>query len=277
MRQTITIATSLAPGKDIRIQREAVNSWCRLGFTVVSVNCIEEIAKLKSSFPEIEFIEAFSDARRQFGKPYIYFDDIIACLWERDSDICGIVNSDIHFLEQGLYPFLLEEGAGSFIYGSRMDVEALNQVKGRIIHDGFDYFFFDRKVIATYPPSRFCIGMPCWDYWAVLSPLFWGISIKKVVTSHAYHIRHTVNWSDGISNMLFRSELLRHIKPLSAGAASAYYMLAFMDRYSFKISLGNDEYDRKQLKYMRPHIKKVITRGDIQGEIIDELLFLRRK
>ncbi|SFL68931.1 hypothetical protein [Pelosinus propionicus] len=276
MSQPITIATSLAPGKDVKIQKEAVNSWHRLGFVVISINCAEEIAVLKSSFPEIEFIEVARDARQQFGKPYIYFDDILACLWERESSLCGIVNSDICFLKHEFYSFLTKEGRDSFIYGSRIDISTFNHVNGRVIQDGFDYFFFDRKVIAAYPASQFCIGMPCWDYWAVLSPLFLGVAVKKVMTAHAYHIIHKVNWNNTISSRLFH-ELLHHIKPLSAVAASANYMLSFIDRYSLKLNLQSEGGSRKQLQNLLPQIKKVLTKGDIQGEIIDELLFLRRK
>ncbi len=276
MSHQITIATSLAPGKNLEIQREAVNSWKQLGFAVLSINCAEEAAVLELAFPDIEFVEVARDARIQFGRPYIYFDDIMACLWERGSDLCGIVNSDIYFLKNEFYSFLTKEGSDSFVYGSRIDIESFTHLNGRVIQDGFDYFFFDKKVIAMYPASQFCMGMPCWDYWAVLSPLFAGVPMKKVITSHAYHIIHKVNWNNTISNRLFQ-ELLHHIKPLSAGAASVYYMLGLIDRYSQKLSFQSGGDSKKHLQYLIPHIKKVITKGEIQGEIIDELLFLRRK
>lgn len=277
MRPTITIATSLAPAKDIKIQREAVESWQRLDFRVLSVNCAEEAAVLKRSFPGMEFVEVFRDARKQFRKPYVFFDDMMSCLGKQSSELCGIVNSDIYFPDKELYPFLIAEGTGSFIYGSRMDVEALDERKGKMIQDGFDFFFFDRRISATYPSSRFCIGIPCWDYWAVLSPLFLGINVKKVITPHAYHIKHDVSWDNRISQLVFRRELLRHIKPLSVNAASVHYILAFMDRYSLKLHTGDAKYDRELLPYQVPRIRKVITKEEIRGEVIDELVFLRRK
>ncbi len=276
MSHQITIATSLAPGKNIEIQREAVNSWKRLGFAVLSINCGEEAAVLKLAFPDIEFVESARDARMQFGRPYIYFDDIMACLGERGSDLCGVVNSDIYFLRNEFFSFLAQEGSNSFVYGSRIDIESFTHLNGRFIQDGFDYFFFDKKVIAMYPESQFCMGMPCWDYWAVLSPLFAGVSMKKVITPHAYHKIHKVNWNNLISNRLFQN-LLHHIKPLSANAASVYYILGLIDRYSQKLSFPSGADSKNHLQYLSPHINKVITKGEIQGEIIDELLFLRRK
>jgi hypothetical protein len=275
MIENMTIATSLAPGKEIDIQREAICSWKKIGFTVISVNCEEEIALLKPHFPTIEFVRVFKDARNQYGKPYVYFDDVITSLGKQDSGICGIVNSDIHLVKEDFYSFLLKEAVGSFVYGSRVDVGELTSTGGEVVQEGFDYFFFDKSVIAAYPPSAFCMGLPCWDYWAILAPLFSGIPVKKVMTPHAYHIKHKVNWNNETSKILFHYLLLRHVRPLSIEAASPYYILAFIDRYSRELTLYDENCDRDIRQESLPHIKKVITKGEIQGRIIDKLLFLR--
>lgn len=275
MSQNITIATSLAPGKEIEVQREAIFSWEKNGFTVISINCEEEVAFLKPYFPTVEFIQIFKDGRNQYGKPYVYVDDILNSLAKRESGICGIVNSDIHFTKKKLYSFLLKEAVGSFVYGCRIDVEELINGRGKVIKEGFDYFFFDKSVIASYPSSALCMGLPCWDYWAVLVPLFSGIPVKKIMTPHAYHIEHNVNWNNETSKSLFYYLLLQHVRPLSAGAASPYYILEFIDRYSKKMTF--DESVRNETwQELCPHIKNVITKGEIKGRIIDELLFLRR-
>jgi hypothetical protein len=275
MIQKMTIATSLAPGKEIDIQREAVSGWQKIGFTVISVNCEEEITILKPHFPTIEFVRVFKDARKQYGKPYVYFDDIMTVLLKQDCKVCGIVNSDILLVKAELYSLLLKEAVGSLIYGSRMDVEKLTSTGGEVVQEGFDYFFFDKSVIATYPPSAFCLGLPCWDYWAILAPLFSGIPVKKVMTPHAYHIRHKVNWNNEISNQLFHYLLLRHIRPLSIEAASPYYILEFIERYSRKLTLYDENYDKETRQKLVSQIKEVIIKGEIQGRIIDKLLFFR--
>ena len=87
----ITIATSLAPGKDLHNQRMAINSWLKLGFKVISMNSTEEIAVLQSDFSDIEFVKVHRDGRDKFTKPYIYFDDCLAYVAESESKICGIV------------------------------------------------------------------------------------------------------------------------------------------------------------------------------------------
>lgn len=270
----ITIATSLAPGKEINIQREAINSWGKIGFTVISVNSEEEITVLKPHFPTIEFVRVSKDARNQYGKPYVYFDDIMTSLWKQDSRICGIVNSDIHLVKEEFYSFLLKEAADSFVYGSRIDVEELKCTRGQVVQEGFDYFFFDKLIITAYPPSVLCMGLPCWDYWAVLTPLFSGISVKKVMTPHAYHIKHKVNWNDETSTALFRYLLMQHVRPLSIEATSPYYMLSFIDRYSSKITLYDEGPSREKSRITSPQIRKVITKGGRRGRIVDELLFL---
>lgn len=275
MIQKMTIATSLAPCKEMDIQREAVCSWQKIGFTVISVNCEEEITILKPHFPTIEFVRVFKDARKQYGKPYVYFDDIITVLLKQDCKVCGIVNSDIQLVKTELYSLLLKEAVGSLIYGSRTDVEKLTSTGGEVVQEGFDYFFFDKSVIAAYPPSAFCLGLPCWDYWAILAPLFSGIPVKKVMTPHAYHIKHKVNWNNEISNQLFHYLLLRHIRPLSIEAASPYYILEFIERYSRKLSLYDENYDKETRQKLVSQIKEIIIKGKIQGRIIDKLLFFK--
>ncbi|EIW23152.1 hypothetical protein [Pelosinus fermentans] len=157
MIQKMTIATSLAPGKEIDIQREAVSSWKKIGFTVISVNCEEEITILKPHFPTIEFVRVFKDARKQYGKPYVYFDDIMTVLLKQDCKVCGIVNSDIQLVKAELYSLLLKEAVGSLIYGSRMDVEKLTSTRGEVVQEGFDYFFLISRLLQLTPHLHFVL------------------------------------------------------------------------------------------------------------------------
>ena len=97
MLNKITIATSLAPTKDLGIQENALNSWLHCGFKVVALNVQSEIDLLRYHFPDIEFVAPKRDASERYGKPYIYIDDILAYFARQNCKICGIVNSDIHF------------------------------------------------------------------------------------------------------------------------------------------------------------------------------------
>lgn len=223
----ITIVTSLAPGKDVKNQQMAIDSWIKMGFNVVAVNAVEEIAVLHAYFPNIEFVIAKRDGREEFSKPYIYFDDCLAYFATSNAKICGIVNSDIYFLKDQFYTFIKKEGENSFIYGSRVDVRSLENLNGKFFAQGFDYFFFDKQVIFQYPASNFLIGLPMWDFWAVLVPLFVAIPVKKVTTPHAYHIIHKTNW-DHTTWQVFRNELLKYIKPI-AGLPIEKYPICLLE------------------------------------------------
>lgn len=237
IEEVITIATSLAPGKDLHNQRMVINSWLKIGFKVISMNSQEEIAVLQPYFSDIEFVTVDRDGRNKFTKPYIYFDDCLAYFATSDSKICGIVNSDIYLLKEEFYSFLKKEAVHSFVYGSRVDVETVDDLKGDFFDLGFDYFFFDKQIVSHYPQSNFLIGLPMWDFWAVLIPIYFRIPVKKVITPHAYHITHKANW-DHKNWCVFRDELLRYIKPMNNLPIGRYsmYLLAEIAKHSIKIA-----------------------------------------
>lgn len=239
--EVITIATSLAPSKDLHNQCMAINSWLKLGFKVISMNSAEEIAVLQPFFSDIEFVQAHRDGRHKFTKPYIYFDDCLAYFAKCESKICGIVNSDIYLLKEEFYALLTKEAVHSFVYGCRIDVQSLEDLNGEFFELGFDYFFFDKQIVSYYPQSNFLIGLPMWDFWVVLIPIYFRIPVKKVITSHAYHIIHKTNWDHKVW-CVFRDELLRYIKPMNSLPISIYpmYLLAGIAKHSIAISLWDD-------------------------------------
>ncbi len=204
----IAIVTSLAP-RDFAIQRQAVDSWVENGFKVLSMNALEEIHILKSEFTNVEFVRAERNAADQFGKPYIFFDDVLNYFRKSNARICGIVNSDIYLrrLNETWMSKLYDEAVGSMVYGVRIDVHDLEYRSDGVPYDlGFDFFFFDREILSIYPKEDFCIGLPWWDYWAVLIPMLHGIPTKRLNIPFAYHVKHTVNWKETLWS-LFGSKI----------------------------------------------------------------------
>jgi len=190
----LTIATSIAP-KRLDEQKEAIESWRKIGFDVVSINCPDEIQRLREFFPKVRFVQARRNARELLGKPLIYFDEFLKFFQRSGSEICGIVNSDIHLVaDQGIVPFIKTHAQNSLIYGSRTEVDSLDLLEGEVCQTGFDFFFFDKSLISCFPESEFCIGMPWWDYWVPLIPAVEGFQTKRLVSPFAYHIRHTCEW-----------------------------------------------------------------------------------
>ncbi|WP_186429892.1 nucleoside-diphosphate sugar epimerase/dehydratase [Clostridium sp. BSD9I1] len=214
--ETITVATSISP-KDIENQRNAINTWIELGFHVVSLNCIEEYEKLKPYFPDIEFVVVKRDARNEYGKPYVYFDDFMEFFRNCDSKICGIINSDIYlFVESHIFKnYIYKQAEKSIIFGSRMDVKSLDSLIGTMLNNGFDYFFFDREISFLYPKEEFCIGQPVWDYWIILIPILNKVRIKKIINPIAYHIKHPLNWSSETGAKFLKRILKNHGDKLS--------------------------------------------------------------
>jgi len=206
----MTIATSIAP-KEIKKQAKAIESWRKLGFRVVSINCIEEITVLRQSFPNVEFVPAKRDAREILGKPLIYFDDFLEYFRETNCEFCGIVNSDVLLAgNEGIVSYIQSQAKGSMVYGSRTDVESLEHLDGEVYQNGFDFFFFDKSLISCFARSEFCLGMPWWDYWAPLIPMLEGFPVKRLISPLAYHILHQLDW-DEKNWLLFAKKFFGHL------------------------------------------------------------------
>lgn len=189
------LATSIYP-RELERQKSALKSWQELGFEVVSINAPDEMQKIKGYFPSVKFIKAERDARKEVGKPCIYFDDFVSFLRQSGEEISGIVNSDIFLhADSNFTDFIKKEALGSVLFGSRLDVDDLECIQGRFYHEGFDYFFFDKAVLSAYPQSDFCVGMPWWDYWAPLVPMMKGIPAKRLITPVVRHLRHKQNFT----------------------------------------------------------------------------------
>ncbi len=215
----ITIATSIAP-MNIELQQDAIATWMKLGFDIISVNSGEEINLIKEHFSGVKFVKADRNALPISGKPYIYFDDILHVLESTGVQICGIVNSDIYlFADENLIDFIGKEARDGFVFGSRIDINSLNSLTGEEYFKGFDYFFFSREIIKAYGQTDFCLGVPWWDYWAPLMPIIKGFPVKQLITPFAYHIQHPIRWSSkyykyyGIKflDYLMRKDILKHM------------------------------------------------------------------
>ncbi len=231
MKQTI-IATSIAPF-NIDTQYAATLSWSNAGFRVISVNSTEELNILKKHFPHVDFLETPRHAKMSFGKPYVYFDDILQALNQEEYTTVGIVNSDIHLLniDENIHEFFEKETDGSLVYGSRIDVESIQALReGKPYRVGFDFFFFRRHLISVFPKSNFCLGLPWWDYWMLLIPLKNKIQLKKLFTPIAFHQIHSLNWN------------LQPWHKLSVEIAGALNRPVALNEYELK-SLADDALD----------------------------------
>jgi hypothetical protein len=191
----ITIATSIVP-RNFELQCTAINSWLNLGFNVISINSAEEAAIVSQYFPNIPVKIANRTALSTTGKPYVYFDDVCKSLTEMQSDICGIVNSDIFLsADAGFVEFIFEVAANGLLFGSRIDINSMTNLDGEKFIYGFDFFFFSKEVLKLFPESEFCLGVPWWDYWAPFVPLVKGVPCKELISPIAFHLKHETKWA----------------------------------------------------------------------------------
>ncbi len=238
------IVTSLFSGNEEN-QQQAVRTWQEAGFKVVSINASDDIERFRSCYSEIEFIAASRDARQRFGKPYIYFEDILSYFTTREIKICGIVNPGVYLLNPKLGDLISKEVPGSIVYGSQVDVESIKQVQGTLNNQGFHYFFFDQTITQFYPPQKdFCLGLPWLDYWTVLVPLMRGIPAKKITTPVALHVKHKMEWSTEAWYQL-GFDMARNFKPpfdLDRENMPQYAIetLTVINKLSSNISLDTD-------------------------------------
>lgn len=203
----ITIATSIAPG-NLELQRSAIDTWINLGFKVISLNSKDEIDLLSPEFPGINFETVSRTALDLAGKPYVFFDDILNVLNQCGSEVCGIINSDVHLrANTDFVEYIYKSAATNFLYASRVDIARTADCEGKIYPYGFDVFFFPREFSSEYPLSHFCIGVPWWDYWALLVPIAKGYIVKEIISPIAYHVYHEARWQDNLHE-LFGNHLI---------------------------------------------------------------------
>jgi hypothetical protein len=194
-RCEITIATSIIP-RNFELQRAAIDSWLNLGFKVISLNSAAEAAIVRQNFTDIPIKIVNRTAEATTGKPYIFFDDVIAALSAEQAAVCGVVNSDIHLLaDAGFADFVSNAASDGFLFGSRIDIDSLENLDGEKFIYGFDFFFFNKDVLQLYPQTCFCLGAPWWDYWAPFVPLLQGVPCKELISPVAFHVKHETKWA----------------------------------------------------------------------------------
>ena len=209
------LCTSLTP-HNFSLQHKAVSSWREAGFGVLSVNCDEERSILTGEFTNVDFIRVGRDARKNHGKPLVYLDDVLAALTNTQASIVGIINADIILRAPELAKNLKSKIEGQCYLGNRTDLHEINETDGPRYRLGYDFFLFDPSFPGRIPPSKFCLGMPWWDYWLPLAALFSGVSIAYIDSDIAFHQLHLTNWQNdafyqyGFQTRELLSENLNH-------------------------------------------------------------------
>ncbi|MCD8489641.1 MAG: FkbM family methyltransferase [Desertifilum sp.] len=161
----------------------------------MSLNSSAEIEQLEKD-SNINFIPVKRDARQEFGKPLIYLDDLLENLRDRPSSVSGIINADIYLKASPEFlQTICEQACNSLVFGSRIEVDSIEQDWGNAYPMGFDFFLFDKRLLNALPTSPYCLGMPWWDYWLPWMAYQQGIPLKIVTSPLAYHIKHQTQYA----------------------------------------------------------------------------------
>lgn len=211
MTESFTLATSLVPGRNLEIQRLAVQSWQKLGFRVLSFNRDAEIGFLERDFEGVAFVDPQRDAAAQTGKPLVYLADILKHLSTAAVGPFGIVNSDIQLdPPPGFVDRLRAEAVDSLVVTTRVEIDAPQARSGKRNLWGFDAMFLDAGMAANMTDYGFCLGMPFWDYWMPMTAALNGLAYKQIKTDVAFHPQHAEAWSD--KRFLFTDMFVRFLQ-----------------------------------------------------------------
>jgi hypothetical protein len=201
----IVVATSIPPnvvryqnGYDVgqKYQRDCIQSWIRAGFRVLSLNFPDEIPRLASQHPEIEFTEIDRDNAAILGRRTPLLLDIVAALEDQKEEIVGVVNADILLEDEDWTSIVSEAVQGAIAVAHRYDVEAFEESSGALPYlDGYDVFFFERKEIQKQIRHSFALGLPWWDYVLPISFLLRGLRVNLLTSPVAFHLQHPTNFN----------------------------------------------------------------------------------
>lgn len=206
--RSILVATSIAPNDRLAVQKDSIASWRWLGMTVASLNTPAEIELLAPQFEEVEFVPLLRSGAAATGRPVAYISDILGFLNASSHSVFGIVNSDIYLAgPEGIVSFLADAAREGLVYGPRLEVDSFDAADGRPDPYGFDFFFFDRRLVSVVGETRFCLGMPFWDHWFPLAAIIAGLRVEKLMTPVARHIPHATSRDD--SFFMFNDEFAR--------------------------------------------------------------------
>lgn len=199
------LITSLAPklnrlqlsGKEIGFsyQKYCIESWMNNGFKVYSLNTADEIEILKHIYLDVHFVEAPRDGTAVVGRPLVHIADMVTALKDRGYKQCGIVNSDVYMNDAPSFlPFLRKEISNSCVFGHRIDVKELGEIRGGAYTLGYDFFFFEIDQFDTKAFSPFLQGVPWWDYALPLMLGMRGTFLKKLDSPIFFHLIHGQKW-----------------------------------------------------------------------------------
>ena len=209
--------TSLSPHR-IERQQYCLQTWMKLGLSVVAVQPPGEIEKLQEHFPWVEFVET-DQTGTSVGRPHLPL--ISEMCNQAQSGPIILINSDISVkdtYEQFHREWMTEHDSNELVVGVRMDYKPPDGRKKQTAW-GIDVF----KICPSMLPLKnigMCIGFPGWDHWLPWELHRRGYRIR-VAKSALLHQTHELGYSED-DMLVSRSILLKEYNLIYASAISAF-------------------------------------------------------
>jgi len=202
--------TTISPNhKNFDVQKQAIDSWIKAGYKVVSLNASEEIETL-IAFENVEFIETKRTNEVLFKKPYVIVSALIDYFKTTDFETCILINSDIiiNSTDQQTEELMKNAEKGVVIINRHDYTENIEH--SRLYKVGFDGFVINKKWVNSFPQSILCLGQCFWDYWVPYVCVLQKIPIYRHKGKYLFHKAHEMqysfdNWKTTAD--IFKSEL----------------------------------------------------------------------
>lgn len=187
-KQPIVVATSINRQKNIELQKNAINSWLKIGFKVFSVNSPEDIEELRLLFPAVNFFA--TEETSVLGIRGVCLNSLLSCLEGSKARICGILCPDVFLSGDRLSDLLRHEVPGAVVYGDREDVKSISFEHSSHTLREAGFVFFDRIFLTARTKEAFFLDEPWWDVCLLLAALSKKLVLKKISKPLAYHVLH---------------------------------------------------------------------------------------
>jgi hypothetical protein len=170
-------------------QRACVESWCRAGFKVVSINTIDEIAALRDLGYPVEFAICHS------SPPSI--GDFLRIIRESGEKVAGIVNADCLLVDlPNVLAAVACQAEDGMVLIERLNIDPSTLRPSGELCYGFDAFFFQTEIIDQIEiPDALRIGHPWWDYWLPVAFAAAGTKLMSIEAPLLVHLDHDRKWN----------------------------------------------------------------------------------
>lgn len=190
----VLAVTSLSPSqKALQRQTAALNSWVQFGLSIVAVQRGEEVASLRSVYPQVGTWIKCEESRGLYARETQLIKNL-AMVANQTGRSALLINSDIEIY--GRQDDLLSrlELPKSLVVGIRFNYAASGTHAYREKY-GLDVFVLTPAMARSLPDSPLSIGRPVWDYWLPAHFQSLGYSMEFIGDPLFFHRAHCVNWT----------------------------------------------------------------------------------